>query len=38
MDEEELHNHRLTLRLIEKKNLNFAEANEDEAMDEEDNE
>jgi hypothetical protein len=37
MDEEELHNHRLTLRLIEK-NLNFVEANEDEAVDEEDNE
>jgi hypothetical protein len=37
MDEEELQNHRLTLRLIEK-DLNFTEANEDEALDEDDNE
>jgi hypothetical protein len=37
MNEEELQNHHLTLRLI-KKDLNFAEANEEESVDDEDNE
>jgi hypothetical protein len=36
MNEDELSNHRLTLRLLEK-DLNFTEASEEEAVDKKDN-